>query len=493
MNQEPNTPGPRQGARPQGPPPPPPNGAQGPAQGPVQRPVQGPPPGAPRPLPPPPGAQRPGLPPGAPNSGPQAPQGPRPPQGPPQGPPPGGRPQGPPPRPGAPGQPGRRPQGPPPPPPPGARPGPPPGAPQGPPQGPPPGGPQGRRPGPPPGPPPPGAGAPQAPGTGAPQAPAPNGPPQPPHDPAAPLQGRVVGPGQLPDAEDEPLVVDDEATQSFGAVPADDAAGPGSPAASGPTDEYGGRPMFRDESPNPAGTTAEIDLSEMEELDPAPRGRGRRGAGMRGGPTAKILAGVGFLALLAVAGTAAFLLAGSGSSDGGDGGGAQAAEAPSDPQRLESGGLFPETLEVGGQEYTLALVDDTDDCATVGRGGYGDALDEAGCRQIIRATYVSDGGDTAVTAGVAAMGSPDDAGTALQAQDLEAGDWFAALKGTDGSGAEGMDTAPGIGSGGQWGPYLLFAYAADTDGTPPGDGSDLEDVAPGFVDSTLGTLVDQVG
>ncbi|MDA2814948.1 hypothetical protein O4J56_30165 [Nocardiopsis sp. RSe5-2] len=307
----------------------------------------------------------------------------------------------------------------------------------------------------------------------------------------------MVGPGQVPHADDEPLVIDDEATQTIGAVPADDAAmpgAPGAPGAPGPSGEYGGRPMFRDESPNPGGTTAEIDLSEMEDLD-SPRGRGRRGAGMRGGATTKILAGVGFLALLGAAGTAAFLLAGNGASDGGDGsgGGAQAAEAPADPQRLESGGLFPETLEVGGQEYTLALVDDTDDCATVGRGAYGAALDEAGCRQVIRATYVSDAGETAVTAGVAALGSPDDAGAALKAQDLEAGDWFAGLKGTDGSGAEGMDTAPGIGSGGQWGPYLLFSYAANADGTPPGDGSDLEDVAPGFVESTLGSLADQVG
>ncbi|WP_239648620.1 hypothetical protein [Nocardiopsis chromatogenes] len=298
----------------------------------------------------------------------------------------------------------------------------------------------------------------------------------------------------MPAADDEPLVVDEEATQTIGAVPADGAAAPGAPASS---EEFGGRPMFRDESPNPGGTTAEIDLSEMEDLDPGPRGRGRRGAGMRGGTAAKVLAGVGFLALLGVAGTAAFMLAGSGSTDGGgdggDGGGAQAAEAPSDPQQLESGDLFPETLEIGGQEYTLALVDDTDDCATVGRGGYGAALDEAGCRQVIRATYVSDGGETAVTAGVAAMGSPDDAGAALEAQDLQAGDWFAGLKGTDGSGAEGMDTAPGIGSGGQWGPYLLFSYAANADGTPPGDGSDLEDAAPGFVESTLGSLADQVG
>lgn len=296
----------------------------------------------------------------------------------------------------------------------------------------------------------------------------------------------MVGPGHAPGAGDEPLVVDDDATQSIGAVSGD------APAP----DEFGGRPMFRDESPREGDTTAEIDLSAMEEMDGAGSGgRGRRGAGMRGGTTAKVLAGVGFLALLGAAGTGAFMLAGGGGPDDGSGssGGAAAAEAPGEPQRLESGGLFPETLEVAGQEYALALVDDTDDCATVGRGSYGAALDEAGCRQVIRATYVSEDGATAVTAGVAALDSPDDAGKALDAQDLEAGEWFAGLNGTEDSGARKLDTAAGVGSGGQWGPYLLFTFTANADGSPPEDrAADLEEVSPGFVDSTLSSLADQV-
>ncbi|WP_344091423.1 hypothetical protein, partial [Nocardiopsis composta] len=306
--------------------------------------------------------------------------------------------------------------------------------------------------------------------------------------PDQPLRGRVLGPADVPDGavpvEEEPYFPDDAgaATQNMAAVGSDDAT----QAVPRVSDEFGGRPMFRDEAPpGETSATAEIDLSGLDDFDDEPPGR-------RGGTGTKVLIGVGFVALLAAGGGGAFLLATGGgdqeaglSSDG-------TATPPEAPAALESGGLFPESLSVEGTDYELALVDDTEDCATVGQGSYGEVLTENGCRQVIRATYVDADGAVAVTAGVAAMDSAEQATAALEAQDLGANQWFAGLKGKDGSGAELMDRSAGQGSGGQWGPYLLFSLTANSDGSAPGEGGpDLEEIGGGFVDTTLNALAEQ--
>ncbi|WP_017593380.1 hypothetical protein [Nocardiopsis potens] len=304
----------------------------------------------------------------------------------------------------------------------------------------------------------------------------------------------MIGPTDVPDGavpvEEEPYFPDDAggATQNMAAVGSDDAT----QAVPRVSEEFGGRPMFRDEAPpSGANATAEIDLSGLDDYDDEPPRR-RAGSGSRTGTGTKVLIGVGFVALLAAGGGGAFLLANGGGEDEAGLSSGGTSTPPETPAALESGGLFPESLTVEGTEYELALVDDTEDCATVGQGSYGGVLEENGCRQVIRATYVDADGAVAVTAGVAAMDSAEQATAALEAQDLGANQWFAGLKGKEGSGAEQLDRSAGQGSGGQWGPYLLFSLAANSDGSAPGEGgADLEKVGGGFVDTTLNSLAEQ--
>jgi hypothetical protein len=303
-----------------------------------------------------------------------------------------------------------------------------------------------------------------------------------------PLQGRIVQPGTaVPDAvEAEPVFPADAgaATQNMNAV-VDDGATQAIPPV---TDDFGGRQMYRDAPRRSGGdpSTAEIDLSGLDDYDEPPSRR--RG----GGNGKKVLIAVGFVALLAVGGGGAFLVAtgGGGSTDAG----LTAEGAPDAPVTLETGGLFPEEVEVGGAPFTLAITDDTGDCDTAAHGDYGQALVDAQCQQIVRATYVNGDGTRAVTVGVAAMAGPEDAATAQDAQDLASGQWFAGLAGQDGSGAERMGYAAGHGTGGQWGPYLVFALAANADGRPAeGQADELADLGDGFVDAVLEPLGEQAG
>ncbi len=225
------------------------------------------------------------------------------------------------------------------------------------------------------------------------------------------------------------------------------AAGADTSAAKPAGDGFGGRPLFRDQAPEADGertTTAEIDVSELAAN--SAHGMTRRAK--------SLLLGGGFVALLLVGGGGAFLVAANVTSDSGGGG--------SGP--LEPGDVFPETVEVAGETYEMAITDDTENCGTATHGDFGDTLDENDCEQVIRASYVNEDQTHAVTVGVAAMGAPEDATSAREAQDLESSSWFAGLNGQEGSGAERMKFAGGHGSGAQWDRYLTFALASNTDG-----------------------------
>ncbi|GAB3495962.1 hypothetical protein GCM10027440_48340 [Nocardiopsis coralliicola] len=282
---------------------------------------------------------------------------------------------------------------------------------------------------------------------------------------------------------------EDGATQNIAAVGGD--AGENSTQNLGAVDDAFGS-LYRDSSASSGAPshTAEIDLSAMSDFDDEPPHRHGRRRSASGGRTALIVGG--FAVVLVAGATGAFFLArGAGGTDAET---AAAADPPGSPSTLESGTLFPETLDVNGTEYELALVDATDDCSTVGRNDYGSVLADNGCEQVIRATYTDPEGGLAVTAGIAAMGSADEAGAAIEAQDLNQGDWFAGLKGSDGSGAENMEAAAGRAGGGQWGPYLVFSLAANADGAPPAeDDAALEKAGDGFVDTVLASLVAEEG
>ncbi|WP_148046352.1 hypothetical protein [Halostreptopolyspora alba] len=248
------------------------------------------------------------------------------------------------------------------------------------------------------------------------------------------------------------------------------AVGDASTQASPPTDDaFGGRPMFRDEAPassDQRSTTAEIDLSELATDD-------TKGSSNR---TKMLLVGGGFVALLLVAGGGTFLLAAN--SSGGTG-----IDTVAGSGSLEPGDVFPETVEVAGETYELAITDDTEQCGTAAHGGYGQVLDDNGCEQIIRASYVNEDRTRAVTTGVAAMATAEDATSAREAQDLENAEWFAGLSGKDGSGTERMEFAAGHGSGSQWDRYLVFALASNTDGrAAEGSMEDLTEVGDEFAE-----------
>ncbi|CAM4398245.1 hypothetical protein GCM10009799_19280 [Nocardiopsis rhodophaea] len=348
----------------------------------------------------------------------------------------------------------------------------------------------------------------QFPGSGAPHHQPMDGQPRPSQatsGPHHPLQGRVLHPGApAPDAEsvpaDDPVVPPDAgaATHTINSVTEDNATQAIPPV----DDDFGGLPMFRDETRQGAATyerTAEIDLSGMDVGDvpasaPA-RERGRRRGG-KSGRKQGILLGAGFVALLLIGGGGAFVIAsrsGSGGSDTGLTGGGEAA-APDAPASLETGALFPENIEVEGVKFERVITDDTgDQCETATHGGYGDVLKDNGCQQLIRATYVDADARRAVTTGVAALPSPDNAAAAQEAQDLGTTTWFAGLKGKDDTGTERMGFAGGHASGAQWGPYLVFTLAANSDGrAPEGDDPELAELSDGFTSSSLESLAENV-
>ncbi|MDA0565834.1 hypothetical protein LG943_16155, partial [Streptomonospora sp. S1-112] len=314
----------------------------------------------------------------------------------------------------------------------------------------------------------------------------PTGHPGPPPNPNQPLQGRVVAPGTPtpPDVEEAPLFPADAGaqTQHIGAVADEDAT----QAINRVEDDFGGRPMFRDEAPprrKSGPSTAEIDLSAIgDDDDDDYGGRSRL-------PRTLLMA-AGFLVLLLIAGGGAFFLA----TGGLGGSGGPAAEAPDTPATLETGDLFPNSVDVAGEPYTLSVTDDTDACDTAAHGDYGAVLTDNNCQQVVRATYVNEDQTTAVTVGIAAMGSPDEAQTAQDAQDLETTQWFAGLQGEEGSGAERMDIAGGHGAGARWGPYLLFSLAAGSDGRVNDSRADqMAEVSEGFLEIPLESLGEQSG
>ncbi|MFD6953069.1 hypothetical protein A6A08_00440 [Nocardiopsis sp. TSRI0078] len=283
------------------------------------------------------------------------------------------------------------------------------------------------------------------------------------------------------------------ATQHINAVPPD-AAGATQhinavPAAPGRGDD---RPLFRDEVPGDAGVdTAQFDVQSMNDYDDYD---GYDDYGHDGGgtdPRARrrlVLMIGGFALLLVVAGGGAFLLA----SGGGSGEGANAATVANeadDPGALDPESLFPETMDIEGQgTFTRVAVEDTEDCAAGTHGGYGQVLTENECRQMVRASYLSEDEGHAVTIGVAAMPTSEEASAALDAQDLVGAQWFAGLPGEEGTPAERLGYSGGYGSSGQWGRYLLFSLSANSDGTEESGESEsateLRAISEGFFDQT---------
>lgn len=369
------------------------------------------------------------------------------------------------------------------------------------------------RPGPPPGAQPPGR---------------PQGPPAPGQTPppGRPSGGRVNpygtppgGPGMPPGGPGRPTAALPPGTspqQAFQAPPRGPAGGqPGSgdpvfppdamgvtqnihavPAAPGKRDE---RPLYRDEVPDDAGAdTAQFDVQGVRDYENYDDYAGDDdGYTDTRAKKRRLLIVAGFAVLLVVAGGGTFLLAsGGGGTDSGGATAATVADEADDPGALAAEDLFPETLDVEGGTFTRVAVDDVEDCSAGAHGDYGQVLADNECRQMVRASYLSEDEGHAVTIGVAAMPSDEEAATAMDAQDLVGAQWFAGLAGEEGSPAERLGHAGGHGSSGQWGRYLLFALATNSDGSEEGSeesdsATELRTIGDGFLDEAFGSLSEE--
>ncbi|WP_193517772.1 hypothetical protein [Nocardiopsis kunsanensis] len=270
------------------------------------------------------------------------------------------------------------------------------------------------------------------------------------------------------------------ATQNFAAVP-----------SSGRGDD---RPLFRDEAPEDHGAdTAQFDVQSMDEYDYHERGNGNRDSGTDKRKT--LLIG-GFVVLLVVAAGGAYFIASSGSFSGG----AQAvtvAHEDDDPEALDAEALFPESVSLSSDGYNgdfdRVAVDDTEACTEGAHGEYGEVLSGNDCRQLVRASYLNEDDGRAVTVGVAAMPSEEEAGTVLGEQDLVAAQWFAGLSGEEGTAAEGLDHAGGFGNSATWGRYVLFSLGTDGASGEEGaeDATELRSVSDGFLDELHTSISDE--
>ncbi|WP_306370907.1 hypothetical protein [Nocardiopsis sp. CC223A] len=301
----------------------------------------------------------------------------------------------------------------------------------------------------------------------------------------APVPGTPTGPppGAVPPGAPapEPVFPPDAmgATQHISAVP----AGRGD-----------NRPLFRDEVPEDAGAdTAQFDVRTADDYDDYDGGYDDYGPYENpSGKRRRALMIGGFAVALVLVGGGTFYFA-SGGLGGSSDNATTVSSEEDDPGALAADGLFPETLEVDGQgSFSRVAVDDTEDCATGAHGDYGTVLADNGCRQLIRASYLSEDEGQAITVGIAAMADAESATTALDAQDLNDARWFAGLAGEEGSPAERLGHAGGHGSGGQWGRYLLFSLATNSDGADEG-AEGLAPVSEGFLETAYERLSEDRG
>ena len=278
------------------------------------------------------------------------------------------------------------------------------------------------------------------------------------------------------------------ATQNLNAVP---------PGPSGRGDD---RPLYRDEVPEDAGAdTAQFDAQAMDDYDDYGNYDDYPESGTK---KRTILMASAFVVFLLIAGGSTFLFARGVPSGGADA--ATVADEEADPGALDPSTLFPETLEIEDHEgeFTRVATADDEDCATGAHRDYGQVLADNDCRQLVRASYLSEDENHAVTIGVAAMPATEEAETVREAQDLVASEWFAGLAGEEGTPAERLGYAGGHGISGHWGRYVLFSLATNSDGTPEdgeeensesdADGAtELRNISEGLFDQLYETLSEE--
>ncbi|SEG33102.1 hypothetical protein SAMN04489712_104440 [Thermomonospora echinospora] len=165
------------------------------------------------------------------------------------------------------------------------------------------------------------------------------------------------------------------------------------------------------------------------------------------------------------------------------------APATIDSERTDSRPLalvevFPaKEIELAERFFTQDRTSVNHQCGLAARGAMIGALERGNCRSVVRATYINRLETIAVTAGVAVMPTHRAALVANRAGDPAAYEWFRAMPGER---SPDIDRAGGHAAGTVRGRYIVYAYAAYTDGTRPEPGDPtLKRIADEFIEYGL--------
>jgi hypothetical protein len=130
--------------------------------------------------------------------------------------------------------------------------------------------------------------------------------------------------------------------------------------------------------------------------------------------------------------------------------------------------MFPQTqLDIDGLRFTRVAATTDTKCSSAANGPFGAALTSAGCKRVVRATYVDASKKYVVTAGLAAMPTPLDATTADGAKHFGPDVWFTALDGPAGSGASSAAKTVGVGNDVVDDRFIVFALSCYSNGQNP--------------------------
>lgn len=150
-----------------------------------------------------------------------------------------------------------------------------------------------------------------------------------------------------------------------------------------------------------------------------------------------------------------------------------------DPKPLTLREAFPDQrITLGEVTFQRVATDLVKDCAEASQSGLDPALQQANCLRVLRATFVDQDKEYAVTIGIAVL--PNAAGAQQLADALvpQENIWFSGLPGPQGSGAAQIDESGGWSKSAAIGHYVAFSFATYTDTTtPPSDYQELRNLS----------------
>jgi hypothetical protein len=161
---------------------------------------------------------------------------------------------------------------------------------------------------------------------------------------------------------------------------------------------------------------------------------------------------------------------------GGTLGSSTAATPGSRTDPISAANIFPQTqVSIDGLPFTQVTSSTVTSCSSAANGAFAAALVTAGCKRVVRATYVDASKKYAVTAGVAALPTYDDALKADSSKQFGPDVWFTALDGASGSGAGAIAQTVGVGCDVVDSRFIVFALSAYSNGqNPTGHTSDIQ-------------------